>query len=272
MKSIYYLLFFSSLLIFSCNSINENQERNNPGDTIQTASGLQYYYIKKGDGRKIEKGCKVGTYLSLMVNDSVVWKSDEGPDSLFTFIAGFTRLIKGFDEVTMLLRQGDEIIAILPDSIAYGAKGAGNVIPPYATLVYDKFKVVNVDEPKAILSDTLFEGLKTDGFETMLNDYKTITTSSDSVNYHTDIDQLYGLWYKLTNDEMHQEAIKVATHFASQTKDTWLRYYMVRSFENIGNIQQAIDSLQVIIKDNPENETLKSKMLELEEKFKAENQ
>ncbi|NJO92258.1 MAG: hypothetical protein HC831_27270 [Chloroflexia bacterium] len=206
-----------------------------------------------------------------MVNDSVVWKSDEGPDSLFTFIAGFTRLIKGFDEVSMLLRQGDEIVAILPDSIAYGAKGAGDVIPPHATLVYDKFKVINVSEPKALLADTLFETLKKDGFNAMLNHYKTITTSSDSTIYYTDVDQFYGLWYQLTNKEMHQEAIKVATHFAKQTGDTWLRYYMVRSFENIGNIPLAIDSLKVIIKNNPDDETLKGKMLELEEKQKTIN-
>ncbi len=79
MKYLYYLLFFNSLIPFSCNSNDNNQEGNNLGDTIQTASGLQYYYLKKGKGRKIEKGCEVGTYLSLMVNDSVVWKSNEGP-------------------------------------------------------------------------------------------------------------------------------------------------------------------------------------------------
>jgi len=45
-----------------------------------------------------------------------------------------------------LLREGDEIIAILPDSLAYGAKGAGDIIPPYSTLVYDQFKVVSVEK------------------------------------------------------------------------------------------------------------------------------
>jgi FKBP-type peptidyl-prolyl cis-trans isomerase len=44
------------------------------------------------------------------------------PDSLFTFVAGYSRVIKDFVEVSLLLREGDEIVAILPDSIAYGAK------------------------------------------------------------------------------------------------------------------------------------------------------
>jgi FKBP-type peptidyl-prolyl cis-trans isomerase len=77
----------------------------------------------------------------------VVWNTNELPDSLFTFVVDSTRLIKGFTEVCRLLREGDEIVAILPDSLAYGAKGAGDVIPPHATPVYDVFKVVSVEAP-----------------------------------------------------------------------------------------------------------------------------
>lgn len=124
------------------------------GDTIQTASGLKYLYLKRGAGQHVVSGSKVGTYLSLKVGDSVVWNTNELPDSLFTFVADSTRLIKGFTEVSLLLREGDEIIAILPDSLAYGAKGAGDVIPPFTTLVYDQFKVVSVELP-AEMKDTV---------------------------------------------------------------------------------------------------------------------
>ena len=124
------------------------------GDTIQTSSGLKYYYIKKGKGRSIESGSKVGTYRSLKVDDSVVWNTNELPDSLFTFLADSTKLIKGFTEVSRLLREGDEIVAILPDSLAYGAKGAGDIIPPYATLVYNEFKVVRVEQPVNEINQT----------------------------------------------------------------------------------------------------------------------
>jgi FKBP-type peptidyl-prolyl cis-trans isomerase len=64
----------------------------------------------------------LATDLSLKVNGKVVWTSYEMPDSLFIFVAGYSRVIKGFAEVSLLLREGDEIVAILPDSIAYGAK------------------------------------------------------------------------------------------------------------------------------------------------------
>ncbi len=142
------VLVIIGLLIASCNYGGGASSETQLGDTIQTASGLKYLYLKKGDGPKVVPGAKVGTYLSLMVNDSVVWNTNELPDSLFNFVADSTRLIKGFTEVSLLLREGDEIVAVLPDSLAYGAKGAGDIIPPFSTLIYDQFKVVKVELPE----------------------------------------------------------------------------------------------------------------------------
>lgn len=147
MKNFTILVLFMAFVIASCQYGGTASSNKQTNDTIQTASGLKYLYLKKGDGPRIVSGARVGTYLSLMVDDSVVWNTNELPDSLFTFIADSTRLIKGFTEVSMLLREGDEIIAVLPDSLAYGAKGAGDIIPPHATLVYDQFKVVSVILP-----------------------------------------------------------------------------------------------------------------------------
>ncbi|MBR8537995.1 FKBP-type peptidyl-prolyl cis-trans isomerase [Carboxylicivirga sediminis] len=151
MKNFTFLVLFMAFVTVSCQYGGTASSNKPANDTIQTASGLKYLYLKKGDGPKIVSGARVGTYLSLMVNDSVVWNTNELPDSLFTFIADSTRLIKGFTEVSMLLREGDEIIAILPDSLAYGAKGAGDIIPPNATLVYDQFKVMSVVLPDSTL-------------------------------------------------------------------------------------------------------------------------
>lgn len=147
MKVLVLVIVFISLLVTSCQFKQGAEGSSDLGDTIQTASGLKYLYLKKGDGPKIVSGAKVGTLLNLKVGDSVVWNSFEEPDSLFSFTADSTRLIRGFTEVVSYLRQGDEIIAVLPDSLAYGAKGAGDVIPPHATLVYDQFKVLKVELP-----------------------------------------------------------------------------------------------------------------------------
>ncbi len=149
MRKIILINFLLAVLFSSCMYKSGQTSTVTIGDTIQTASGLKYLYLKKGQGPHVVPGANVGTYLSLKVNDSVVWNTDELPDSLFIFVADSTRLIKGFTEVSLLLREGDEIVAILPDSLAYGAKGAGDVIPPFATLIYDQFKVVKVELPVA---------------------------------------------------------------------------------------------------------------------------
>lgn len=150
MKSTYVI--FLALVVFfaSCKHTETTKNKETTVitiDTIQTKSGLRYYYVKHGKGVKVESGDEVSTYLSLMVNDTVVWNSNTQPDSLYTFTANKSRVIRGFNEMVMLLREGDEVVAILPDSLAYGADGAGKVIPPYATLVYDQFKIVKVVKP-----------------------------------------------------------------------------------------------------------------------------
>ena len=121
---------------------------------------LKYFYITKGTGRKIVPGSKVTAMLSLKVNDSVIWTSYSAKDSSFTYIADRGGVIKGYNEMAMLLKEGDNVAAFLPGAIAYGERGSGDVIPPNATLEYDQFKIKMVSEPRLVLSDTLFYALK----------------------------------------------------------------------------------------------------------------
>ena len=267
MKTRHLFPLLAILTLGSCNPSSNQRNEIALGDTIQTQSGLQYFYLKHGEGRIIEAGSEVGTYLSLQVNDSVVWTTDELPDSLFTFIAGYTRLITGFVEAYWLLREGDEIIAILPDSLAYGAKGAGDVIPPHSTLIYDQFKIVKVGEPKGILADTLFEIFETKGIKTMLEKYKHITSSKDSNMYYIQNDQLYSLNRKLNNESKYKEAADVAALFAEITGDIHLKYLMVLSYEKSGQIKLAIDNLKILNKIEPTNENYSSKLAEIMEKY-----
>lgn len=267
MKLIYFFTFITLPFLISCHTTSSTSNDISLGDTIKTKSGLQYFYVKQGTGRRVEAGAEVGTYLSLMVNDSVVWNSADSPDSLFTFIAGYTRLIKGFNEITMFLREGDQVAAILPDSLAYGVKGAGDIIPPHSTLFYNEFKVVKVGEPKGILADTLFMTLQSSGMEDMMKRYKQITTTSDSSRYHRGNDQLYRLCDNLNKGGMHQKAAEVASCFADITQDNKLWYKMVLSFESMGHLKQAKESLGILIEKEPHNKVMKTKMDELEEKL-----
>lgn len=116
-------------------------------DVITTASGLSYTYITRGTGKEIQTGSEVSSYLSLLVNGEVVWDTQELPDQLFVFKAGDANLIEGFNEMALLLREGDEVSVTMPPSIAYGETGTAGFVPPNTPITYAPFRVVKVSDP-----------------------------------------------------------------------------------------------------------------------------
>lgn len=240
--------FIISTVFYACKS--EGKPANNKEkakDTITTASGLKYYYLTKGKGRKVEPGSKISAQLSLKVNDSVVWTSYQSKDSVFSHIAGRGGVIKGYDEMALLMREGDNVVAILPSNLAYGEKGSGEVIPPNATLVYDRFKITYVSEPKLVLSDTLLVALKNSGIKSMKAKYITATTK-DSANYHGGKDQLNALWRKLRRASMFVEAEQAFTYLNKEYKDSMFDFYVIRSLENQGKVKEAITKIDKVLK------------------------
>jgi len=139
------------LIVVSCVNNNSTEDQRNIAlnDTITTPSGLKYIFLKKGTGRKIEVGSEVKAYTDLYLNDAdtIFWTTAADKDSVFQFIHGKTRLIKGFTELNNYLSEGDEVIAILPDSLAYGKEGRAGM-PGGATLIYNPYIVRSVSEPK----------------------------------------------------------------------------------------------------------------------------
>ena len=249
MNSIYLFTFtalsFLLLLASACSS-EKSESGLHLGDTITTASGLKYYYTRIGNGPQVQTGSKVYTYLALSVEGKEVWNTNEQPDSAFVFVANKDRMIKGFTEVTMVLREGDEIVCILPPDLAYGEKGSGNVIPPYATLVYTKYRMLKVNEPKASLSDTLLLAYKTGGHENMVARYQQVMNSSDTAMYYFDQGQWRMLWNLLNDEGMHKEALEMITY--SNTKnESGLRYNRIRSYDQLGMYKLALDSLTALV-------------------------
>lgn len=211
-----------SALFFSCKQNNTGvSPTSSLGDTIQTESGLKYYFYKKGNGRKIEPSSKVAVYTDLYVNnaDTIFWSTATSEDSLLNFYHRKTPLISGFTEVHDYLSEGDEIIVIIPNSLAYGKAGRG-AMPPSATLIYNPLVIKSVSEPKPLISDSLFTTLKTKGVADAIAQYETLINSKAKENYHSDFELLTSnLMRSLTKDSLFAEQEAIANFLVTKTED-----------------------------------------------------
>ena len=102
-----------------------------------TASGLEYEEIIAGKGGKAEAGKVMKVHYTGKFPDGRVFDSSLTSGAPFEFVLGAGRVIKGWDEGIALMHEGGKARLTIPPELAYGKRGAGNVIPPDATLVFD---------------------------------------------------------------------------------------------------------------------------------------
>ncbi|TCK68854.1 cyclophilin family peptidyl-prolyl cis-trans isomerase [Winogradskyella wandonensis] len=103
----------------------------------ETASGLRYQILQKGDGKKAEKGNMVSVHYKGQLADGTVFDSSYKRNAPLDFQVGVGQVISGWDEGICLLNVGDKARLVIPSDLGYGSAGAGGVIPPNATLVFD---------------------------------------------------------------------------------------------------------------------------------------
>ncbi|AEG99941.1 MULTISPECIES: peptidylprolyl isomerase [unclassified Lacinutrix] len=103
----------------------------------QTESGLRYQIVQKGDGAKAEKGKTVSVHYKGTLTDGTVFDSSYKRNAPIDFALGMGQVIPGWDEGVALLNVGDKARFVIPSNLAYGAQGAGGVIPPNANLIFD---------------------------------------------------------------------------------------------------------------------------------------
>lgn len=120
--------------------------------TTTTESGLSYEVTEVGTGEQPQAGDKVTVHYTGYLTDSAKTKFDSSLDrgKPFTFTLGKGQVIKGWDEGIALLKAGDKATLYIPSDLAYGERGAGQVIPPNADLVFE-VELISFETPEPIL-------------------------------------------------------------------------------------------------------------------------
>jgi FKBP-type peptidyl-prolyl cis-trans isomerase len=109
----------------------ENIMEKDPG-YIQTPSGLVYKMLEPGKGNKFEANDKIKVMYKGTHVDGKTFDESKEP---ITFAP--SQVVPGFREALLMMRPGAKMIAVLPQDLAYGARGAGKDIKPYETLVFE---------------------------------------------------------------------------------------------------------------------------------------
>ena len=106
-------------------------------DTITTKSGLKMIAISNAEGDKPTVGQTVSVHYSGYLEDGKMFDSSVKRGTPIEFPVGVGKVIKGWDEALLLMHKGEKYRLIIPADLAYGERGAGGVIPPGATLIFD---------------------------------------------------------------------------------------------------------------------------------------
>ncbi|MBP3287757.1 MAG: FKBP-type peptidyl-prolyl cis-trans isomerase [Muribaculaceae bacterium] len=114
------------------NFLAENAKR---PEVRTTATGLQYEIVKEGDGPTPNRGDRVTVHYTGKLIDGTVFDSSVERGEPATF--GVTQVIPGWVEALQMMKTGSQWRLYIPSKLAYGPNGAGGVIGPNATLIFD---------------------------------------------------------------------------------------------------------------------------------------
>ncbi len=104
---------------------------------METPSGLEYVDEVIGTGAEPKTGQHVTVHYVGTLTNGTKFDSSRDRNEPFTFVIGEGEVIKGWDEGVATMRVGGKRKLTVPPQLGYGSQGAGGVIPPNATLIFD---------------------------------------------------------------------------------------------------------------------------------------
>ena len=102
-----------------------------------TTSGLQIEKLAEGTGATPKTGDRVTVHYTGWLTDGSKFDSSVDRGQPFVFTIGRGQVIGGWDQGVATMKVGDKVRLTIPPVLGYGARGAGGVIPPNATLIFE---------------------------------------------------------------------------------------------------------------------------------------
>ncbi|GAA6620316.1 FKBP-type peptidyl-prolyl cis-trans isomerase [Scytonema sp. NUACC26] len=106
-------------------------------NAVTTSSGLKYVELKEGTGATPKTGQTVVVHYTGTLENGKKFDSSRDRNQPFSFKLGVGQVIKGWDEGLSTMKVGGRRQLTIPPELGYGPRGAGGVIPPNATLIFD---------------------------------------------------------------------------------------------------------------------------------------
>jgi len=126
---------------------NVDKDKDTGKPIISTPSGLKYVDLVPGTGAAVKTGDHVSVKYVGKLLDGTKFDASADHGGTFDYVQGVTSLIAGWTEGTSTMKVGGKRKLIIPPQLGYGMQGAGDAVPPNATLIFE-IELVSINNPK----------------------------------------------------------------------------------------------------------------------------